>query len=292
MSAEPKIKALTPWFGGKRTLAPRIAELLGQHRCYWDIFCGSMAVLLSKAPAAMETVNDLHGDMVNLARVIQSPTWGPKLYRALRRVFMSEPQFTECDARLRAAPTYEPGELGEEALARAFDYFVVSWMGRNGTAGTPINCKGSYCVRYTSNGGHAGKRWASAVRSIPEWRARLAHVTILRRDAFDLLARIEDRENTVIYADPPYVVKGAKYLHDFEPLDHARLAESLRRFCRTRVVVSYYECPEVRELYRGWSFEEIDVSKAMCASGSRGKNDVRATELLIHNVQSGLFAAL
>ena len=43
---------------------------------------------------------------------------------------------------------------------------------------------------------------------------------------------------------------------------------------------------------RGWSFEEIDVSKAMCASGSRGKNDVRATELLIHNVQSGLFAAL
>jgi DNA adenine methylase len=38
------IKAIAPWFGGKRTLAPRITAELGAHRAYWEPFCGSMAV--------------------------------------------------------------------------------------------------------------------------------------------------------------------------------------------------------------------------------------------------------
>ena len=32
-----KIKALAPWFGGKRKLAPRIVELFGQHKTYWEV---------------------------------------------------------------------------------------------------------------------------------------------------------------------------------------------------------------------------------------------------------------
>ena len=41
-----KVTALAPWFGGKRTLAPKVIELLGEHRTYVEPFCGSMAVLL------------------------------------------------------------------------------------------------------------------------------------------------------------------------------------------------------------------------------------------------------
>lgn len=36
-----KIKALAPWFGAKRNLAPVIVGLLGEHRIYWEPFCGS-----------------------------------------------------------------------------------------------------------------------------------------------------------------------------------------------------------------------------------------------------------
>lgn len=69
-----KITALLPWGGSKRTLAARIIHQLGPHRCYWEPFCGSMAVLLAKELATMETVNDLHGDgrrgiMADLYRV-------------------------------------------------------------------------------------------------------------------------------------------------------------------------------------------------------------------------------
>lgn len=84
------IKALAPWFGSKRTLAPRIVAELGKHRAYWEPFCGSMAVLLAKPESSHETVNDLHGDLVNLIRVVQCPTRGPALYRRLRRVVLHD----------------------------------------------------------------------------------------------------------------------------------------------------------------------------------------------------------
>ena len=48
---KPKITAISPWYGSKRILAPRIVELLGDHKMYYEPFCGSMAVLLAK-PAA------------------------------------------------------------------------------------------------------------------------------------------------------------------------------------------------------------------------------------------------
>jgi DNA adenine methylase len=277
------IKALVPAFGGKRNLAPPIVELLGPHRVYWEPFCLSMAVLLAKPPCTMETVNDLHGDLVNLARVIQDARLGPKLYRRLRRTLMCEQFFREADAVVRAAETTELTGPGEIDLDLAYRYFLVSWLGRNGTAGTPATHKGTYCLRFTNSGGHGAKRWNSVIRSIPAWRKRLANVTILRRDAFDLLPRIEDAAGTVIYCDPPYIVKGARYLHDFTAEDHQRLASALARFRRARVVVSYYDHPRLAELYPGWHQTRIDVSKAMAHCGKRGTNECRATEILLCN---------
>jgi hypothetical protein len=48
------IKALAPWFGGKRNLAPLIVAELGEHRCYWEPFCGSMAGLPSCTALALQ----------------------------------------------------------------------------------------------------------------------------------------------------------------------------------------------------------------------------------------------
>jgi len=281
-----KIKALAPWFGGKRNLASQIVELIGDHRVYWEPFCGSMAVLLGKSPCVMETVNDLNGDLVNLARVIQDPILGPKLYRWLRRTLMSEVLFKEAAERYKSCKKVPAGT----DIDRAFDYFLCSWLGRNGVAGT-ASCNMSFCARYTANGGHAAKRWKSVVESIPAWRRRLANVTIMQRDAFEILERIEDRKGTAIYVDPPYLVKGAKYVHDFESKDHGRLAELLARFKETRVIVSYYDDPRLDEMYPGWGRKEIIVSKAMANQSSRGSKDVKAKEVLLVNqkIQTGLF---
>ena len=207
---EMPIKAIAPWFGGKRNLAGRIIELLGPHSAYWEVFCGSMAVLLAKPPCAMETCVDLHGDLTNLARCLQAEATAVELYGRLSRTLMSDALFETAKASYMARGP----RLADETVAdvgRAYDYFLMSWVGRNGNSGTAVS-NHHYCVRYTSGGGHAAKRFHGAVASIPAWHERLRAITILRRDAFEVLERIEDRAGTVIYADPPYLVKGTKYV--------------------------------------------------------------------------------
>ncbi len=278
-----KVKSLAPWFGGKRNLAAVIVAELGDHSAYWEPFCGSMAVLLSKAPCKMETVNDLHNDLINLALVVRDVRNGAKLYRKLRRTLMHEDIFAESDRLMRKFEQIPPGGDGLDRVERAYHYLVVSWLGRNGTAGTPANHKGTYCVRFTSNGGHAAKRWRSVCESIPAWRRRMRSVTILNRDGFELLERIEDKAGTVIYIDPPYFEKNAKYLHDFKAADHERLASLVKRFTKTRVIVSYYAHPEVDRLYPGWTQRRIEVTKSMSQGNKRGAGKSRATEVLLIN---------
>jgi DNA adenine methylase len=85
-----KVTAIAPWFGSKRTMAPIIVAELGPHRAYFEPFCGGMSVLLNKPPCGHETINDLHSDLINLARVIQDVKLGSQLYRRLRRVVLHE----------------------------------------------------------------------------------------------------------------------------------------------------------------------------------------------------------
>lgn len=278
---KPAIGALAPWFGGKRTMAPAIVAELGPHTAYWEPFAGSMAVLLAKPPSRTEVVNDLHGDLVNLARVVQHPRLGPALYRRLRRVWSSQDLFRESLEVVRGS---EPDREATPDVDRAFHYFIVSWQGMNGVAGTNT-FNSNYCRRFSSLGGDAGARWLGAVRSIPAWRRRMERVQILNCDGIDLLSKIEDREGVSIFCDPPYLVKGAKYKHDFDDADHARLAAALNRFKRTRVVVSYYADPRLEDLYPGWRVRPVSVAKGMVNSGKRdGKGRTDAPEVLLVNM--------
>ncbi len=289
---EMVITSIAPWFGGKRSMASEIVRQLGPHHAYWEPFCGSMAVLMAKPACRAETVNDLHADLINLARVIRDPRLGPALYRRLRRVLCAEPFLWEARAALQASPC-PPGP----DLDRAESYFIQSWFAMNGTSGTPGGEQGrrGFARRFSSLGGQPGPRIVGAVASIPSWRRRLARVCILSADGIELCEKIEDLDGTVIYADPPYLEKGQPYTHDFAAPDHARLAEALRRFRRTRVVVSYYDDPRLDGLYPGWTKLDRSRSKSMARGAKRDKgNGVRAPEVLLINgpeiVAAGLFA--
>lgn len=278
------IGALAPWFGGKRNMAPDIVKQLGPHRVYWEPFCGSCAVLFAKPKCVMETINDLHGDLINLARVVQHETLSVALFERMSRTLMHEDLHQEAADRIRERGKIPAGD--EPDGNRAYDYLLGSWLGRNGVAGTS-NYNNGFCVRYTANGGHAAKRFMSVIESIPAWWHRLQNVTVLNRDAFELIDRIDDQRGTVIYIDSPYLVKGAKYAHDFDQWDHNRLSMGLRRFTKTRVVVSYYEHPRLAELYPPdrWTKVTHVVSKSLVSAGARAKgtNDVKAVEVLLIN---------
>lgn len=60
-----------PYFGGKMLVGPAIADLLPPHGHYVEPYCGSLAVLLAKAPSDHETVNDLDGRLMTFWRVLR-----------------------------------------------------------------------------------------------------------------------------------------------------------------------------------------------------------------------------
>src|SRR5688572_22221919 len=97
--AVAKINAILPYFGGKRTIAPAIVREIGKHSVYWEPFCGSLAVLLAKRQVNSETVNDLNGDVTNLAKVIATDRWAA-LKDRLDRTHFSQGLFHEERGRL------------------------------------------------------------------------------------------------------------------------------------------------------------------------------------------------
>ncbi len=278
-----KISAIVPWYGSKRTLAPRIIAELGPHTAYWEPFCGSCSVILGKKPVTYESVNDLHQDLINLALVIQDRDKAHELYAKANPTL-----FHEDMCRLSKEKTLAfRDEAAAGDVERAYWYLIFSWFHLNGIAGTKLNRTGNMGIRYSSKGGNGAARWRSVVESIPDWHERLLRVQIVSRDALELLQEIEDADGTVIYCDPPYILKKARYLHDFETSDHQVLAGTLRRFRKTRIVLSYYEHPKLNSLYEGWTkigAAELGVAKSMVNSGMRDESGrTEAPEVLFIN---------
>lgn len=285
--------ALAPWFGGKRTLAPRIIELAGEHRAWWEPFCGGVSILLQKPRAKQEVLNDLHGDLTNLAMVLVGNR-AVDLYERAARTLYSEAVFDDCKAALMADRDFAFVESSEAIEARhverAWRYLVLSWMGRNGAAGT-ARLNYQFTLRYTNNGGDSATRWRSVIESIPWWHDRLQGVVISRRDGIELLDKIDDAVSTVIYLDPPYLLEGDAYEHTFSTGagglfggdDHDRLAAAAGRFERATVIVSYYEHPRLESLYPGWQKIDAMMTKALAAQNKRGANRTESPEVLLIN---------
>lgn len=292
---EMKINSLAPWFGAKRTMAARIARECCRKdgsppKSFWDCCCGSMAVSLAMPKCAQHHAVDIHQHLLNLANVIKDPELGPQFYRTLRRVLNHETLFHEAKSQLESEGSADLFGGGEPLsdLDRAIAYFIVSWQGRNGVAGTRrVNYQPA--IRWTSGGGHGASRFKSAVDSIPAWRRRLRSISILDRDMFLCLKRIDDQEGTTIYIDPPYLRDGegrsgsAVYEHEFTTRQHIEMRDLLLRFENTRVVVSYYDHPVLREWYDGWTVVDCMTQKNLHVQNRRGNGACDAPEILIIN---------
>lgn len=277
---EMKITALAPWYGCKRSMAAKIIVECGSHSAYVEPFCGSMAVLMSKPPCSIELVNDLHADLINLARVLKCKTLGPRFYRHVRRWSLYEGVIDDAKAVIRSDAS---------GVDRAVAYFAMSWLGLNGYSGTNkelVNV--NTARRYTLlAGGSPVTRFRSASRSALAFAKRLREVDIRSEDAIALLERLADVPRQVIYVDPPYIKKGAKYLHDFDWLAHRRLAAALHRFKDSRVIVSYYDHPDLAALYPGWTKVDCAMTKALVSQGRRDStHSAKAPEVLLINGES------
>lgn len=272
--SRPRLQALLPYFGAKRQMANKILEIAGPHKSFWDVMCGSCSVALAHPGCRQIVVNDTYGAVINLARVVASDELAPSLFERLYRTTFCESLYLDSVEWLKATPNPKKDPLGS-----AYHYFVVCWQGRNGFAGTTAELSSGLAKRYSADGGDPATRFRNVVENIPEFWEKMRHWTILQENSLALVQKIHDKRGAVIYIDPPYLDKSADYVCDFGEADHGILAESLRRFKKARVIVSYYEHELLEPLYLRHGFEKITVKVPKNLSVTKGA--VKAPEVLL-----------
>lgn len=111
----------------------------------------------------------------------------------------------------------------------------------------------------------------------------MSSIEVRHGDYWDQLFDRKRRRFTfnAIYADPPYLLEVSKLYGDkgstHEEFDHARFAKHMN-WCRkqgARIVISYNDCPTVRELFKGWHFQPIAWAYGM--NNSKQSNEVLIT---------------
>lgn len=260
------MKPPVPYFGGKMIVGPQIAALLPSHRHYVEPYCGSLAVLLAKAPSAHETVNDLDQRLVTFWRVLR--TRPDELARACALTPHSR---VEHEAA-------EPLDAGDE-LELARQVFVRLTQGRSGQ----LRRTGWRHYVYPSGSTSMPDYLASYVERMPPAVERLQHVSLEARPALDVIAQYGRHPEVLLYVDPPYLGStrtrswdGYEYEMRGEA-DHRALAEVLRG-ARAAVVLSGYASDLYdRELYAGWD------RHTMAAGTGQGDGWANRVEVLWSN---------
>lgn len=184
-------------------------------------FAGSGAVFYNKRPGAVETINDLDGDIVNLFRVLRD---NPK---ELKRLLTLTPYSREEYDR-----SFEPCE---DPLERARRYMVRTTQ----AIGAKMSNKCGWRNHKQMKIGGAACKWAGITDTIDAAAKRLRGDTthLVQIESMDALRLIERYNNSdvLMYLDPPYVLdsrrSGKLYRHEMSDDDHRRLLELI---CRSK----------------------------------------------------------
>ena len=138
-------------------------------------------------------------------------------------------------------------------------------------------------LRYSYSSG--GKSYAcqpfsvwSLFELVQNLSKRLANAIIENQD-FEVLIKHYDRDDAFIYSDPPYYTSEYMYECGFTWEDHVRLRDTLAD-AKGKWLVSYNDCDEIRELYKGYEFFDFKRIHSMVQKYEAGKE---FPELLIGN---------
>lgn len=242
------------WIGGKKLLKKRIIEQFPESfDRYIEVFGGAGWVLFGREKhAAMEVFNDINGNLINLYRCVK---YHPEaLQKELEWFLISREQFFDCVSQSEVR-----GMTDIQRAARFYCRIKLSF-------GSDLR---SFGVR--------PRDMEATVSYLQEVSKRLNRVVIENVD-FGRLIKTYDRESALFYCDPPYYEAEKYYPDRFQPEDHLRLEECLAGI-KGRFILSYNDCPEIRQLYQGYTVIEADRQDNLVAK----TNPRRYKELIIKN---------
>jgi DNA adenine methylase len=234
------------YHGGKWRIATWIIEHFPPHKIYVESFGGAASVLMQKPESMAEVYNDIDGEIVNVFRVLRDPDSAKQLTRLLDLTPFARDEFNS---------SYEPSNDPVEQARRTI---IRSFMGHGSNGATRTNRNGWRSKRFGTF--WPSNDWNNYPANLQGFVERLKNVTIENRPAQDVINRY-DSETTLHYIDPPYLPETrtpggqGSYRYEMTVDDHVALSAILNRV-QGYVVLSGYDSPLYRDLYKGWQFEQ------------------------------------
>lgn len=248
------MKALFRYPGSKWRLADWIIGHFPsgyEKMVYLEPFAGSGAVFFNKRPGALETINDLNGDIVNLFRVLREQP------EELKRLLTLTPYSRE--EYLKAiVPCEDPLEK-----ARRFMVRTTQAIGAKPDSGWRNH-------KQMKIGGTACK-WCGITGEIDKAARRLrgdtTHlVQIEHMDALRLIARY-DHPDVLMYLDPPYLKSTRKsrrlYSYEMEDAEQEAMLNLIHR-SQAKIILSGYPSDLYDNRLAGWRTDVISTRTTSC----------------------------
>jgi DNA adenine methylase len=228
----------------------KLLPLLPEHREYVEPFFGGCSIFFAKAPAMVETINDLDAAVMGFFRVLRDQP--EEFIRLAQLTPYSRELYNECWATWREET---------DKVRRAWRWWVVARMSFAGhhAWGTVVR---------TSRRGMADTcaGFLSCVDALPEVVARVQRAQIENAPALRVLERY-CTPTSLAYLDPPYVAgtrRSGEYACEMNDADHEALVEAILRL-PGRFVLSGYAQPFYAPLEAaGWM--RVDFQTACYAA--------------------------
>ncbi|MDA8227580.1 MAG: DNA adenine methylase [Desulfitobacterium hafniense] len=282
------------WVGGKKALRDIIYERMPkEYGRYIEVFGGGGWVLFGRKPdTCMEVYNDFNSDLTNLFHCFRDrplalikelgflPLNGRDEFYVLRK-YLEKEEFTNeyLQEELELAQVYLPVPQFEDIRTILTESAQLNDVKRAAIFFKTIRLSyGSGCTSYGCQPFDIRKTF----HLIWEASRRLKDTVVENKD-FEELIKQYDRENALVYCDPPYYQTEGHYTVVFRKEDHYRLRDTLAA-CKGKWLVSYNDCEFIRELYQDFRIESVSRLNNLA---QRYENGCEYAEVLISNYDTG-----
>lgn len=233
---ESKRSASLRYPGSKWSIANEIINQFGDHYHYVEPYFGSGAVFFSKPVSPHEMINDKNGLVVNFFRVLRDRT--DDLLFALEATPWSRDEYNQSHIE-----TGDPIEDARRFVTRIWQAHASDLSKKTGwkTRGSKQSARGMSI------------RWQRVPMGLAEIAVRLKDAEIENRPAIEVMRRFSTL-NTLIYADPPYLMETRTqemYAHEMTKTEHVEMLEVLIAHPGA-VVLSGYENSLYDEFLSDW----------------------------------------